>query len=261
MKLSVCLEMLLTEKTEFARRVRESAALGLPAVEMWGWRNKDLNALEAALSESGAELVSFVSEPGGRLVDPVTHAEFLRGLRESIAVAHRLGTRNLIVLSGNTLKGVPGSQQHGAMVAALRAAAGVAEAGGVVLNLEPLNTLVDHPGYFLDATAEGLEVVEEVGSAHVRLLYDLYHSVVMGEDPREVLWGKLGLVGHVHIADHPGRHQPGSGGVPLETYLGWLEAQGYAGHVGLEFTPTQGSQNALREALELARRVSEQAPA
>ena len=256
MNLSVCLEMIFTEEPDFARRIQASADLGLPNVEMWGWRGKDLNAIERALGESGAQLVSFVSEPVGRLVDPATHAAFLQGVRESIPVARRFGTRHLILQSGNTLGGVPRKAQHAALLSALRAAAPIAEDAGVTLNLEPLNTRVDHAGYFLESTAEGMQLIEEVASPKVKLLYDLYHSVVMDEDPREVLRGKIDLVGHVHLADHPGRHEPGSGEEPLETYLSWLEHQGYRGFVGLEFTPTGDSKAALERTLALAARVS-----
>ncbi len=256
MKLSVCLEMIFREERDFARRVVRSAEFGLPNVEMWGWRDKDLNAIERALGESGARLVSFVSEPVGRLVDPATHAAFLGGLRESLSVAQRFGTRHLILQSGNTLDGVPREVQRAALLGALKATAPIAEDAGVTLNLEPLNTRVDHPGYFLESTAEGVKLIEEVASPAVKLLYDLYHSLVMDEDPREVLRGQVDLIGHVHLADHPGRHEPGSGGAPLETHLTWLENQGYAGLVGLEFTPTGDSGAALRPTLALAERVS-----
>lgn len=256
MNLSVCVEMIFREEPDFARRILHSAQTGLPNVELWGWRNRDLDAIERTLGETGGQLVSFVSEPGGRLVDRATHAAFLQGLRETVPVAQRFGTRNLIVLSGDTLNGVPREEQHAAVRDALKEAAPLAEDAGVMLNLEPLNTRVDHVGYFLDSTAEGLQIVEEVASPSVRLLYDVYHSAVMDEDPREVLRGRVGLVGHLHVADSPGRHEPGSGRVPLESFLRWLEEQGYPGFVGLEFFPTGDSVRALEDTLALVDRVS-----
>ncbi|WP_026332581.1 TIM barrel protein [Deinococcus apachensis] len=256
MNLSVCIEMIFQEEHDFTRRIYKSAAVGLPNVEMWRWRDKNLDAIERALGETGGHLMCFVSEPGGRLVDPATHAAFLQGLRDSIPVARRFGTRSLIVLSGDTLDGVPREEQHAAVRDALIAAAPIVEDAGITLNLEPLNTRVDHIGYFLDSTAEGLQIVEEVASPGVKLLYDLYHSVVMNEDPREVLQGRIDLVGHVHLADHPGRHEPGSGDALLETYLAWLQQQGYEGFIGLEYLPTGDSTAALESTKVLASRAS-----
>ncbi|MFB9993134.1 hydroxypyruvate isomerase family protein [Deinococcus oregonensis] len=255
MKLSICIEMIFAEEPDFARRIQCSVDAGLPQVEMWGWRNKDLDAIERVLAETGGQMVSFVSEPGGRLVDPATHNDFLRGLRESLPVAQRLGTRNLIVLSGDAQNGVSREQQHEAICQALKAAAPLAEDAGVTLNLEPLNSRIDHVGYYLDSTEEGLDIIREVNSPHVRLLYDLYHSVVMDERPEDVLQGQMNLVGHLHVADHPGRHEPGSGQVPLETHLRWINAQGYAGYVGLEYVPTRNSLDTLHATSALVQRA------
>jgi hydroxypyruvate isomerase len=86
---------------------------------------------------------------------------------------------------------------------------------GVTLALEPLNTRVDHAGYFLDSTTEGLDIVDEVGRTEIRLLYDLYHSMVMGEQSEQVLAGRVDRIAHIHLADHPGRGEPGSAGLDL----------------------------------------------
>ncbi|HLV82992.1 MAG TPA: TIM barrel protein, partial [Devosia sp.] len=112
---------------------------------------------------------------------------------------------------------------------------------------EPLNDRVDHPGYYLTSTSEGLDIVEAVNRPEIGLTYDMYHSMVMGEDPETVLAGRLDRVFHLHIADHPGRHQPGSGHLPIGQKLAWLQAQGYAGAVGLEFRPTGSTADALDE--------------
>ena len=109
----------------------------------------------------------------------------------------------------------------------------------MTLLLEPLNTKVDHPGYYLTSTPEGLDIVEEVGNPNVRLLYDLYHSAVMGEAPEEVLDGRVHLVGHVHLADAPGRGEPGSGEMMWREHLEWLDEHSYNGYVGLEFRPSR----------------------
>jgi hydroxypyruvate isomerase len=237
---SACIEWLFAEEPSFARRVSLAAAAGFQWVEFWDWRDKPLAELGDALSASGSRVTSFVSEPQGRLVDPATHEEFLAGVVESARVAESLGCRGLIVLAGDAFPDISRTAQRDAIVSALRRAAPLAAAHGITLLLEPLNTRVDHQGYFLDATSEGLEIVDEVGAGNVKLLYDLYHSAVMDEDPEQVIDGRVDLVGHVHLADAPGRHEPGTGTMPWQRSLLWLERAGYAGRVGLEYMPTHG---------------------
>jgi hydroxypyruvate isomerase len=252
MQLSGCIEMLFkSEFEDFPARIRACRDAGLDGVEFWRWRGKDLDGIATALSETGLPVTAFSVEPSGHIVDPGTHAEFLRGVRGSITVAQRLGARTLIVLGGNALDGVPRAAQRAAIVAALRAAAPLAEAAGITLVLEPLNTVLDHVGQFLDRTPDGLDIVAEVGSSAVRLLYDAYHSAMMDEDPATVLAGRGALISHVHAADRPGRHEPGSGTIDWRALVATLRAVGYAGPVGLEYRPTGRTETSLRAARPL----------
>jgi len=105
---------------------------------------------------------------------------------------------------------------------------------------------VDHAGYFLPSTVEGLDIIDELNRPEIRLIYDIYHSAVMGEDVAEVLKGRLDRVAHVHLADAPGRHEPGSGTMDWRRRLQWLTDNGYRGMVGLEYMPTQSTEASLR---------------
>jgi hydroxypyruvate isomerase len=244
--LSACVEWLFADGGRpFEARIREAAAAGFDHVEFWTSTNRDLDELATAIADSGVTVTAFVSEPTGRLVDRSTHAEFLAGVERSCGVANRLNAHALIVVAGNELERSDRSTQHQALVEALGAGARIAAAHGVTLLLEPLNTRIDHPGYFLDSTREGLEVVREVDDASVRLLYDMYHSIVMGEDPETVLRGAGELVGHVHIADVPGRHEPGTGTVDWPRQLAALKTSGYTGALGLEFMPARDTASSL----------------
>jgi hydroxypyruvate isomerase len=142
----------------------------------------------------------------------------------------------MIAQAGNVVAGAPRAEQHGALVAGLKRAADILARTGVVIALEPLNDRVDHPGYFLTSTREGLDVVDEVGRPEIRLLYDIYHAAVMGE-PVDLVAGRLDRIVHAHLADVPGRHEPGTGSLDWQARLDWLYAQGYAGLVGLEYRP------------------------
>lgn len=245
-RLSPCIEWLFADGGRpLSERVRAAAGAGFEHVEFWTTSDKNVDELERAIQDSGIDVSAFVSEPTGRLVDRATHDAFLDGVERSVRLAPRLNARNLIVVSGDALPGVPRASQRDAIVEALNRAAPIASSAGVRLLLEPLNTIVDHKGYFLDSTSDAFEIVRMVGHPSVRLLYDVYHSVVMGEDPAEVLAGSGDLVGHVHIADAPGRHEPGTGSIDWRKQMDSLQAAGYAGALGLEYMPLRDTESSL----------------
>jgi len=238
-QLSACIEWLFArEEDRSPQRVYRAAEAGLPAVEFWGWTFHDTEGIAEALQETGLALTAFSSEPVGRIVDPKTHEEWLGGVSASSQVAATLGCSYLMVNTGDALPGVSRSEQHRAVVEALKAAGPLAREHGVTLLLEPLNTKVDHVGHFLESTREGLDIVVEVDHPAVALIYDMYHSVVMGEQPRQVLAGRLDRVRHVHVADVPGRREPGTGTIDWEAEMGWLAENGYSGRIGLEYQPS-----------------------
>ncbi|MEA1672048.1 hydroxypyruvate isomerase family protein [Nitrospirillum sp. BR 11163] len=238
MYLAACIEWLFAaEHPSFPDRIHAAKAAGLTAVEFHLWRDKPLAEVRRALDETGVRLASMVVEPRRSLIDPAQHEEFLAAVRDSLRAAKEAGAPALVVASGFTRPDVSRQEQHDIAVGILKQAAALAEQAGILLLLEPLNTRVEHPGMFLDSTAEGLDMVEEVGSPNLRLLYDMYHSTVMGEDPAQVLASRFHLVGHIQVADVPGRHQPGSGTVDWPRYVGVLRDLGYAGAVGLEYKP------------------------
>ncbi|MBS3850395.1 TIM barrel protein [Devosia sp. BSSL-BM10] len=250
-KFSACIDMLFVPETDdFCQRIELAKAAGFEQVEFWLWSNKDLDAVERALQQTGITLAGIVAEPFAELTRDSDHDRFLAGLENSRDVAVRLGAPILICQSGPLLEGVERARQHAALTRAMARSADVLTGSGVRLALEPLNDRVDHPGYYLTSTAEALDIVDAVNRPEIGLTYDMYHSMVMDEDPESVLAGRLNRIFHVHIADHPGRNQPGSGHLPLRQKLSWLDTQGYAGAVGLEFRPT----GTTADALEMMRR-------
>ncbi|KQV80024.1 TIM barrel protein [Rhizobium sp. Root1220] len=242
MKLSACIEWLFADEAEnFADRIRLAHGAGLDTVEFWRWTNKDLGSIEWAVAETGIQLASFVAEPMIPLTDIANKGAFLEGLKSSIETARRLGAHTLIAQAGDDLAGKSRDEQAAALVEILTRAGELLEDSGVRLGVEPLNTLIDHVGYFLHSTVEGIEIVRATGRPEIGIIYDVYHSAVMGEDTAAVIGGDVDRVFHVHIADHPGRNEPGSGVIDLKTRLDWLFSKGYNGAVGLEYRPLASS--------------------
>jgi hydroxypyruvate isomerase len=249
--LSVCVEMLFRD-LPFLERLDRVAETGAPAFEFWRWAEKDLPAVAERARRLGLRCAGLVGSGGGPLVDPARRRDFVDGVRASIQAARTVGATTLIATTGQALAGVERAAQHASIVEGLRASASLAEDAGMTLVLEPLNTLVDHAGYYLDTTAEGAQIVDAVGSPAVKLLFDAYHAAVMGEEIVAEVRAHVGRVGHVHVAGAPGRHELGRGQLDYRAFFDALAASGYEGYVGLEFRPTGDHAEAVAGALALA---------
>ena len=243
---SACIEWLFEKEAPvFADRIRAAKAAGLSGIEFWGVADKDVDAVKTALDETGLTMVGILAAPMQQITNPDTHPVFLASVRSSLHDALKLGAGAMIVTTGDERHDVPRPVQHAAIVKVLREAADIVKGSGVVLALEPLNDRVDHPGYYLTSTVEGLDIVDEVDRPDVRLLYDMYHSAMMGEHIEDVLEGRLDRVAHVHLADTQGRGEPGSGTMDWQARLDWLTDHGYDGFVGLEYRPTGSTEDSL----------------
>lgn len=253
--LSVNLEYMFQEAgNDLAARVRAAAAAGFDKAEIFWTHDKDLDALSSALDESGMRMWTVLVDPRTtRLVLRETHDAFLDDVRRTVADAVRLGCPHVVVGSGPAVPYLKRPVQLEIMTEAVARAAEVAADAGVTLLVEAVNTRMDHPGVLTSQTSDSVAVVQGVDSSHVRVLYDLYHSVVEGEDPRVVLPQVIDLVGHVQIADAPGRGEPGTGDIDWPDTFALLDDVGYAGAVGIECYPTVPS---TANALTFVRRVA-----
>lgn len=229
--------MLFADLADHPARIHAAHAAGFAGVEFWLWSTKDLTAVKAALDATGLRLAGFVAEPMVSLNDPANHAAFLAALPASIATARHLGAANLYIQGGSTKAGVAAQDQTAALVSVLKSAADVLAGSGVTLLLEPVSDAKDG---FLTHAAAGLAIVAKVDRPEIRLLYDLYHAAMAGEDTAATIGPHMALIGHVHVADHPGRGAPGTGQLDLDGDLAWIRAQGYKGLFGLEYRPATG---------------------
>jgi hydroxypyruvate isomerase len=236
----------------FTDRIAATRAAGLDAVEFWDWRNKDLPAIRTASEQHGVRVVTFGLDTGGPLTVGTGGAALADGVRASIAAANLLGVRTLLCTTGNEQPALSRAEQRRSIVKKLKAIAPLLEESGVTAVLEPLNVRVDHAGYYLVTTSEGIEIIAEVGSPNVKLLFDIYHQQISEGNVLRNLILNLGRIGHVHIADNPGRHEPGTGELNYGVIFRRLDAAGYEGYVGLEYRPSKDAAETLREVQALA---------
>lgn len=254
-QLSPNIELLFTEAGGHPDRVRAAAAAGFDAVEMWGTSTVDVDALSAALEETGVSLTAVLAEPRTNFALPwETLDAFFEGLDRGIETAQRLGVPRIVLGSGTGFAGMKRAQNLERLVEVFLQAVERTRGSGVKLVLEAVNTRVDHPGALTDRTADAVAVARAVGSDPFGILYDLYHSVVEGEDPATELANAGGLVDYVQIADVPGRGEPGSGDLDWAAQLEVLERAGYRGPIGLEYFPTVGSTESVAHIRSIAAR-------
>lgn len=239
MKLVPCIEMLYqAEHPDFVQRIHAARAHGFDAVDMHLWRDKPLEAVADAATAAGVQVFSFSVDPRASLVNPAEHATVLGGVRAAVPVARRLSGARMIVASGFTMPGVDDAVQRANVVRVLREAARIAADGGAQILLEPVHMVIGGSLMYVHTSRRGLDIVEAVDSPALRLLADVYHGAVTGETFEQAFADRVELVGHVQLADFPGRHEPGTGSLDWAGLVPLLRRRGYRGALGLEYLPT-----------------------
>ncbi len=171
-------------------------------------------------------------------------AEFEDGVGTAIEYAHALQCTQLNCLAGIAPADVDPAKLRDTLVGNLRFAAAELEAAGIRLLVEACNTR-DIPGFYLNHSQQAIEIIEAVGSDNLFLQYDIYHMQVMEGDLATTLQRHLGRIGHLQLADNPGRHEPGTGEINFPFLFGWIDQLGYAGWIGCEYKPAKGTVQGL----------------
>ncbi|MGC7098393.1 hydroxypyruvate isomerase family protein [Amycolatopsis lurida] len=236
--------ILLTDLPLLERPAAARSA-GFDAVEFW-WpfadavpAEEEVEAFVKAIEEAGVRLTGLNLAAGdmpagdrGLVSWPGREKELRDNVEVVVEIGERLGCRTFNALYGNRIDGVAPERQDEIAVANLaHAAKAVGTIGGQIV-VEPVSGIEAYP---LKTAADAVGVIDKVAAENVRLLADFYHLAVNGDDVPAVISAHAARVGHVQIADAPGRGAPGTGELPLDEWLGAIEAAGYSGLVGLEY--------------------------
>ena len=243
---SVCIDAVF-EGQSFQDACRAVRAAGIPAIEFWGWWDKDLDLLQEAQQQNelaiSACCTKFIS-----LVNPAERSAYVDGVGESIEAAHVLGTNILISQVGDFREGVPRVAQHESLVEGLQEVTPLLEQAGVTLVIEPLNERVNHSGYYLVRSDEAFQIIDEVNSNNIKVVFDIYHQQISEGDLIENIRKSIEKIGHFHAAGNPGRHELQKGEIAYPYVFQQIRATGFTGYVGLEYWPSQSDCiTALRE--------------
>ncbi len=243
---SVCIDAVF-EGLPYEAACQAVRRAGISAIEFWGWWDKDLEALQTAQKNAGLT-ISACCTRFFSLVDPAAREDYLRGVEQSIGAAQRLETSTLISQVGDSRPGVSREEQRRSLVDGLREAAPRLEAAGVTLVIEPLNELVDHAGYYLIRSDEAFGIVDEVGSANVKVVFDIYHQQISEGHLIQNIVSNIDKIGHFHAAGNPGRHELQRGEINYPEVFAAIRSTSYKGFVGLEYWPAdEDPGTALRE--------------
>ena len=246
MQYSVCLPAVLN-KMEVNEAMEVVTAAGFKQYEIWGWWDLDMEACLRAQQKSGLQIAGMCTRMVS-LTDPALRESYVQGLKETVTVCRKMGCKTVISQVGAEREGVSREEQHESIVEGLRACVPVLQENDLTLVIEPLNTRIDHAGYYLWSAAEAFQIVEEVGDSHVKVLYDLYHQYVMDDLDLILLVKNIDKIGHFHMAGYPGRHEPmRDSEIDYPLILGAIRQIGYSGSVGLEYIPVCDAKEGLDE--------------
>jgi hydroxypyruvate isomerase len=250
-KISLCIETVFPELT-LVERIRKAAEAGYEAVEFWDPSAADRKGMAAAAASCGVRIVSCtLNEPRVYQLDRPA-GPVVANVKKSIEMARELGVTTLIGLSSD-LEGRLDSQKN-ILTENLKRVADLAVKAGVTIVLEPLNSLVDHKGCYLDSSAVAFEIAKCVDCPNIRILYDIYHMQIMEGNLIANITKNIDLIGHFHAACVPGRNEPMLGETDYGNVLKRIDSLGYRGHVGLEYWPTYDHAKSIRDSLAFMRR-------
>jgi hydroxypyruvate isomerase len=239
----------------FEENLDRVAQAGYHHVELVGefkkWSEDDYRRILARM-ETLKISVDATSGVSSGFADPAGGDAFLAALKGLIPAAKRLECKQIILLSGKRIDGAPAGSQHAASIEALKRAADVLSSAGLVAVIEPIDR-IENPTIYLDGVTEAFEIVKAVGSPNVKVLYDVYHEQREFGNLIEKFDAHIDQVGLIHIADVPGRHEPGTGEINYLNIYRKLAQLYYKGTIAMEFYPTGDIVETLRRARDQAR--------
>jgi hydroxypyruvate isomerase len=249
-RLAANLTMLFGE-IDFLDRFDAAAEAGFRGVEFLFPYAYDAQVLQKRLRDSGLVQVlhnlpagNWAGGERGIACLPDRVDEFKSGVAQAIRYATALDCDRVNCLAGILPPTVDAAIARETLVRNLRYAAPLLKSAGITLLIEPINTR-DVPGFFLSGTRQAIEIMDAVGSDNLSLQYDIYHMQIMEDDVAPAIERLLPRIGHMQLADVPGRHEPGTGAIDFGSLLSLIDRLGYSGWIGCEYVPKAGTAEGL----------------
>lgn len=241
--ISVCIDTMFPH-LEFYDRIHAVRECGIETVEFQSWHNKNVKKIK----ESGITVSVFNLDSSDRLLSQKlsegilnngSAEDLIRALNESIPIYHELRASAMTVLIG---KNSPYNEKN--IYKCLITVLPLLKKHNINLLIEPLND-IDRPGYSMPYATPVFELLKKINDPHVKLLYDIYHQNMMGDFSMDVIKYNIKYIGHFHMADAPGRHEPGTGNIDYANILKEISTLDYNGYVGLKYKATKRDDKTL----------------
>jgi hydroxypyruvate isomerase len=242
-------------KLPFEQRLEKVAEAGYTNVELVGeyknWSADDFTRANAARKRLGIRFDA-TAGLGHGVADPASRDALVAGFTDALKPMETLGIPAMIVLSGNVIPGLSREQQHESCIESLKRMAAAVE--GKQIEGQPVKILLEcidpeeNPHIYLSSAAEAMEIVHKVNHPQVRFLYDMFHEQIAEGNLIEKLEKNIDVIDLLHIADVPGRHEPGTGEINYMSVYRKLGQLKYKGMVAMEFYPTGDPVAMLRQA-------------
>lgn len=251
--------MLWTLKGTFEERVEAAAQAGMQSVELVGehvtWTDADIVRTKKLVASYRMGMDTIIATPdwGKRpvsMVDPAQRDNFLADCKAAITFAKKMDVPQIILMSGNAIPGRTHEDQYASLLEGAKRAGDLASAANVTMIVEPLNSLVNHKGFFLNTCVEGLKLIKDVDNPHVKLLFDIYHEQVQIGNVTRTLKAAVDHVAVFHIADNPGRNDPGTGEINYANVYKAIRETGYNRYVTMEYLPLGDQVSSLKRAVD-----------
>ena len=250
--------MLWTLKGSFEEKLEVAARSGVQSVELVGeyadWTDADIARVKKLTRSFRLGMDVLIATPDWQkrpvsMVDPAQHDNFLADMRRAITVAHQLEITQILLMSGNAIAGRTHEEQYASLLEGCKRAGDLVAAANLTAIVEPLNSLVNHKGFFLTTCVEGAKLIRQVDNPHVRLLFDIYHEQVQEGNVIRTLSEAADIVAVFHVADNPGRNDPGTGEMNYQNIYKAIQKTGYSGYVAMEYLPLGDPVESLTKAL------------
>ena len=254
MKKSICIETVFNEYS-FEERFKKVKEAGFDYVEFWTWEDKNINKIKENIKKYNLKIASFSGDKNFSIIDEKNKENYILYILESIKIAEFLECKTLVIHSNalnqdgevlNSYSYIDNYVKFINIYNTLMDLKPVVESNNILLVIEALNTKHDHKGNFLKYTKDSANLVRLVNSNNIKLLYDIYHMQIMEDKIIENLYLYKNDIGYIHIADVPGRNEPGTGKINFYEVVKTLNEINYEKIVGFELFPKINSEKAIR---------------
>lgn len=217
-------------------RIEAFAKIGFKAFELWGWWDEDIDEIAATAKKHKLQIAALCT-PFVSLTDATKRDEYLTSFAKTVKLCKQLDVNVIISQVGDALPKCSRKVQTHSIIEGLMKCADLLDPTDINLCIEPLNLIYDHEGYFLSRSDHASQIIEAVNHPNISMLFDVYHQQITEGNVINNINTYHPLIGHYHIADNPGRNEPGTGEINYANVIKAIKETGYIGYIGLEFAP------------------------